>query len=187
VIVLNQHAAAPAANQATVTIEIAAGSTLTVDGKEIPLAGTSQTFVTPALDPSRIYFYEMKATAQKEGKPVAATKRVSVQAGSVVRVDLKDLKSWTAPKPEREEAALLNVKLPDDARLFVDGVLCPLTTGERTFDTPALERGKTYHYTLKAELTRGGKTVSETQVVEVEAGKRVAVEFNKLPVVAASR
>jgi len=151
------------------------------------MPATSQTFVTPALDPSRIYFYEMKAVAQKDGKPVAATKRVSVQAGHTVKVDLKDLKSWTAPKPEKEEAAVLNVKLPEEARLFVDGVLCPLTSGERTFDTPALERGKTFHYALKAEVNRGGKTVSETQVVEVEAGKRIAVEFNKLPVVAASR
>jgi uncharacterized protein (TIGR03000 family) len=170
-----------------VTIEIAAGSKLTVDGKEVTFAGNSQTFVTPALDPSRIYFYEMKATGQKDGKPVAATKRVSVQAGHTIKVDLKDMKSWTAPKPEKEEAALINVKLPDDARLYVDGVLCPLSSGERTFDTPALERGKTFHYTLKAEITRSGKTVSETQVVEVEAGKQVAVEFNKLPVVAASR
>ncbi len=187
VIVPHYHAVAPAAHQAQVTIEIAAGSKLTVDGQAIALEGNSQKFVTPELDPSRIYFYEMKATGVKDGKPVAVTKRVTVQAGQSVKVDLSQLKGWTAPKPDKEEAAMINVKLPSEARLYVDGVLCPLTTSERNFDTPALERGKTFHYTLKAEMIRDGRTVSETQRVAVEAGKLVAVEFAKLPVLAASR
>ena len=50
--------------------------------------------------------------------------------------------------------ARLTVKVPEDARLYVDGVRCPLTTDTRTFDTPELEAGRKYSYTLKAEVVR---------------------------------
>ena len=179
-----QAEAKPTVKQATVTVEIAEGAKLTVDGKAVEVKGGKQTFVTPELDPSRIYFYEMKATAKKDGKDVAANKRVSVKAGESVTVTLKELKPWTAPKPDKEETALINVRLPEEAKLFVDGVLCPLTSSERSFDTPPLERGKSFSYTLKAEIIRDGKTVSETKRIAVEAGRTVSVEFAKLPAVA---
>jgi uncharacterized protein (TIGR03000 family) len=171
-----------------VTIEIAEGAKLTVDGTEVAVPSGKQTFVTPTLDPNRVYFYEMKAAAKKDGKDVSVSKRISVKAGQTVSVKLTELKPWTAPKPDnKEETAQISVKLPKEAQLYVDGVLCPLTSAERAFDTPPLAKGKTFQYTLKAEITREGKTVSETKRISVAAGKQVAVEFEKLPVLAASR
>jgi uncharacterized protein (TIGR03000 family) len=174
------------ANQATVTIQVAEGAKLTIDGKAIAMTGTTQTFFTPELDPSRVYFYEMKATAKKDGKELSANKKVAVRAGEKVKVDLRELKPWKAPSPEKEEASL-SVKLPADARLYVDGVLCPLDSSERNFETPPLEKGKQFTYTLKAEVVRDGKTLSETKRVPVEAGQQVSVEFGNLTVATASR
>jgi uncharacterized protein (TIGR03000 family) len=79
-----------------------------------------------------------------------------------------------------QEAAQVTVRVPAEARLYVNSVLCPLTSETRSFNTPALERGREYFYNLRAEMVRDGETVSQTQRVTVTAGRQVSVEFNDL-------
>src|SRR5262249_871346 len=67
----------------------------------------------------------------------------------------KERKEPRAPAP-----ATILVSLPADAKLFVDDAATTSTSTSRTFVTPALENGKTYGYTLKAEVVRDGKVVS---------------------------
>ena len=84
--------------------------------------------------------------------------------------------------PESGTAALparLTVRLPADARLWVDQVECPLTTGERAFNTPVLQPGQTYYYTLKMQLQRQGNPVTESKRVLVSAGQNVTVTFHE--------
>ncbi len=76
--------------------------------------------------------------------------------------------------------AKVTVQLPADAKLFIDNVACPLTSEKRSFDTPALQPGRQYYYTVRAEAVRGGTTVSQTQRIVVEAGKDVAVSFSNI-------
>jgi uncharacterized protein (TIGR03000 family) len=97
-------------------------------------------------------------------------------------------KSGPAPAPaprkqEREEeistpaAARITVKLPADARLWVDQVECPLTSAERAFNTPALQPGQSYFYTLKVQVQRNGTPVTDSQRVVMRAGQHVTVDF----------
>jgi uncharacterized protein (TIGR03000 family) len=83
--------------------------------------------------------------------------------------------------------ARVTVLLPAEAKLFVDDVACPLTSSRRSFDTPRLEPGRTYAYTLRAELMRDGQAIRETKRVIVEAGRSVTVEFKDLTVQSARR
>ena len=80
------------------------------------------------------------------------------------------------------------VKLPEEARLFVDETPCPLTSATRSFDTPALDPGQAYYYTLTAEVMREGRNVTETRKATVRAGKETVVDFGIMrPVLSASR
>ena len=69
------------------------------------------------------------------------------------------------------------VKLPEDARLFVDDKACPLTSATRTFDTPSLKPGQVYYYTVRAEVTRAGRPITESKRVTLRAGEETVVEF----------
>jgi len=71
--------------------------------------------------------------------------------------------------------AFLVVNLPAEAKLTIDGNATKLSTSERTFQTPELEPGKVFHYTLVAEMTRDGQPVTTTQKVAVQAGKETRV------------
>jgi len=93
----------------------------------------------------------------------------------------------TPPKESKEESSLMPapativVSLPAEAKLTIDGNATQSTSSTRVFASPALEQGKEYFYTLKAEMLLDGKTVSTTQRVTVRAGNEARVTLN-LPV-----
>jgi uncharacterized protein (TIGR03000 family) len=83
--------------------------------------------------------------------------------------------SYTTP----DLTARVDVQVPAGAELWFDGHQTSQTGTERTFHTPALDRGRSYHYTVRARWMRDSEPVDETQRVEVSAGKRVTVVFPK--------
>jgi len=173
-------------SQGTVVVQLPADAKLYVDGQLAPLTSASRSFVTPDLQTGRDYYYTLKAEATRDGRTVAQSKKVVVRAGAVANVEFGDLRSTTVA--EDAAPARITVKLPADAKLYVDGVACPLTSETRSFETPKLESGRAYTYTLKAELVRNGQTRSESRQVELRAGKPVTVEFGDLtPVATAQR
>jgi uncharacterized protein (TIGR03000 family) len=77
-----------------------------------------------------------------------------------------------------EGPATILVNLPADARLSVDGVATTSTSERRTFNTPALPVGEQFQYTLRAEILRDGRTIVETQQVNVRGGEETVVDFS---------
>jgi uncharacterized protein (TIGR03000 family) len=172
---------------ATVVVKAPAGVRLTVNDQPTALSKTEETFTTPRLQPGLPYSYVFKAEAVREGKPITVTRRVTVRAGEESRVDLTDMMKAEPPNRVPADVARVTVLLPADARLSVDGV--PLRSGsaKRTFDTPKIEPGRSYHYTFTAEVVRDGQTYTRDRRVDVEAGKDVTVDFKDLPPVQAAR
>lgn len=87
--------------------------------------------------------------------------------------------AYPAMAQGNNEATII-VRLPAEARLTIDGSPTTSTSAERTFVTPPLTPEKVYHYTLRAEMQRDGKPVTETRDVTVRAGRetRVNLDFN---------
>jgi uncharacterized protein (TIGR03000 family) len=168
-------------NAAEVIVKAPADVQLSVEDRDIPRTAGEQAFHTPALEPGYSYTYTFKARVVRDGKTVAYTKQVKVQAGQTSTADFTKLAA------EGKDSARIVVKLPAEARLYVDNVLCPLTSATRSFTTPELDAGQKYYYTLKAEVVRGGETRTVRKRVIVEAGKEVMVEFNELPLQTVSR
>jgi uncharacterized protein (TIGR03000 family) len=75
--------------------------------------------------------------------------------------------------------ANLVVVLPPDATLKIDQAPTISTTSRRVFVTPPLAPGRTFHYTLQAEVMEDGVRVTQTQRVAVRAGEqsRVIISF----------
>lgn len=76
--------------------------------------------------------------------------------------------------------ATLVVTLPADAKLTIDGEKTTSTSAERVFVSPALESGKEYEYTLKAQIVRDGEVKTATARVTVRSGEVSRVEL-KVP------
>jgi uncharacterized protein (TIGR03000 family) len=157
---------------ATVIVKAAEDVKITVNGQETPRRSTEESFLTPNLPVGRNYDYLFTAEARRGGKKVTRTERISVRPGETTEVDFRDMDRAVVSS----EPARVTVVLPAGARLYVNGVAVE-AKGKQTFQTPSLRKGRTFYYTVKAELMRGGRKVTESQRVSVEAGKAVTVDF----------
>jgi uncharacterized protein (TIGR03000 family) len=90
-------------------------------------------------------------------------------------------------KAEAAAPATIIVSLPADARLTVDGVVTTSTSTRRVFESPVLEVGKAYSYTLNAEINQDGTTVVVTKNVTISAGATVNVTLSATDAAVASR
>ncbi len=120
-------------------------------------------------DPSLSPLNEKERAAIKELLQNLREKKDETGAGNSTR--------FVSASPSK---AAITVSLPEDAKLYVDGVACPLKSARRSFNTPALQTGREYYYTLRAEVTRNGRPFTQSQQVVVSAGRRVNVEFKNL-------
>jgi uncharacterized protein (TIGR03000 family) len=169
-------------NQATVVVNLPADASLYVDGYQIQ----QRTFVTPALEPGWDYSYTVEARATRNGQTVSASKKVYVRAGQTTQVSI-DLQSAATARVEATVRSRLTVRLPADARLFVNGQATTQTSATRIFETPPLQAGTDYSYTLRAEVVRDGQTQSAEKQVSFRAGRPVEVDFGDLTTLTAAR
>lgn len=80
--------------------------------------------------------------------------------------------------PARANEATIIVHLPNDALLKIEDQQMQSQSNTRVFTSPPLEPGKTYTYTLRAEVNRDGKTVTDQRSVDVRAGQTSEVSIN---------
>jgi uncharacterized protein (TIGR03000 family) len=71
--------------------------------------------------------------------------------------------------------ATIIVILPAEATLTIDDAPTRSTSEMRVFVTPPLERGRVFHYTLKAETRQDGRTLNPSEQIAVQAGKETRV------------
>jgi uncharacterized protein (TIGR03000 family) len=89
----------------------------------------------------------------------------------------------TKPEGGKEEVnapapATIIVTLPAEAKLLIDNAPTTSTSNTRVFVSPSLTPGKEFHYELKAEVVRDGKTVTAAKTVAVRAGAETRVQID---------
>ena len=67
------------------------------------------------------------------------------------------------------------MSLPADAKLSIDDHATTSTSAQRSFVSPALQRGQEYHYTLTAEVTVDNKPIVFSERISVKAGESTRV------------
>jgi uncharacterized protein (TIGR03000 family) len=92
-------------NQATIEVLLPdPAAQLCFDDKMTEQKGANRVYISPALDPAKIYTYTVKVTCMENGKEVERTADVRVQGGRATVVDfrgkgeLRELKGTTLPK-----------------------------------------------------------------------------------------
>ncbi|MEO8497267.1 MAG: TIGR03000 domain-containing protein, partial [Planctomycetota bacterium] len=90
----------------------------------------------------------------------------------------------TPPAPAGNEQtssaseATLTVNVPNDARVYVNGVQTKSVGPERSYVSRGLQNGFNYTYEVRAEVEREGKMVEETKMVSLTAGRTARVAFD---------
>ncbi|HYV36003.1 MAG TPA: TIGR03000 domain-containing protein [Gemmataceae bacterium] len=78
--------------------------------------------------------------------------------------------------------AQIDVFVPDpNAQVFFDGSQTSSKGSTRYFDSPPLQPGGTYTYTIRAVWNQGGQSMSAESAVTVTAGSQVVLDFTQSP------
>lgn len=121
--------------------------------------------------------------------------KVEKDAAEKAEKELKQKEKLENPKSKKEDLeakappapASMVVTLPADARLSVQGQALSTVSTSRLLISPALERGKTFVYTIQAEIVRDGWSLTQTQQVIVRGGETTYVPFRFSPNEVAAR
>ena len=74
--------------------------------------------------------------------------------------------------------ATLTVSVPNDTKIYVNGVLTKSTGTERRYVSRGLRSDYGYTYEVRAELARDGETLEQTQVVQLRSGASEYLSFD---------
>jgi len=97
-------------------------------------------------------------------------------SGTGVGVDV--VPSPAAPKAAVPgNSVIMNVTVPPDAIVFVNGVPTASMGSERRFRSDNLRPGN-YPYEVRAEIQRNGQKLVESKIVRLQTGQRNAVAFD---------
>jgi uncharacterized protein (TIGR03000 family) len=77
----------------------------------------------------------------------------------------------------RSDAAVLNIVVPAEAKVLVNGRETTSNGSSRRFVSRGLEPGYRYTYKLDVEVERDGQKLSESKTVTLRAGQSVNLEF----------
>lgn len=73
---------------------------------------------------------------------------------------------------------MLNVNVPAEAKVFVNGAATTSTGTQRQYISRGLNAGNRYAYEVKVEMIRDGQTVTENKSVTLGPGEQVNLAFN---------
>ncbi len=76
------------------------------------------------------------------------------------------------------DSAVLAVQVPEDARVYVNGMLTKTPGAYRQYVSRGLSRGSDYTYEVRVEVTRNGHTYDSTRTVNLRAGGTARLAFS---------
>jgi len=85
------------------------------------------------------------------------------------------------PAQANDNKARIQVTIPADAMVWVEGEATTQTGAQRTFTSPELPSDKIYTYEIKARWMQGGQPVERTLQVKVQRNKIATADFNAPP------
>jgi len=85
------------------------------------------------------------------------------------------------PALPREPVVYLEVQVPADAEIRLDGTTTKQTGTTRLFVSPPLKAGEEYTYEVRVRWTNNGRAVEQVRQVAVHAGDRLRLTFPTTP------
>jgi uncharacterized protein (TIGR03000 family) len=175
---------------ATVVVSLPHDAKLYVNGLLTDLTSSRREFSSPPLKVGQVYEYKLEARIERDGQVYSEKAKLKVEAGKESQIAFSEqtILASSSVSPKRlvsmkptdsnvEKPAVLLVTLPDDAKLFIDGVPRDWKAAEGEFRTPPLKPGQDYNYMFSAEVIRNGERTQLFQTVTARAGKESSVIF----------
>ncbi len=124
---------------------------------------------------------------QTPGTPIPAPTEPGRPIKDIKPMRIEPLKTFTpsvtpntpTSSTTRTKASVV-VRVPEKAKVFIDGNLMQSTSTERKFTSPTIAAGESFYYTIRVVIEKDGKEVADTRRVTVKAGETSRLSFDNL-------
>ena len=168
-------------------VEVPEDATLLVNGRETNLSGTVRNFVSAGLSDDEQYDYTISMRVTRGGKVEEQTRTVSVSGGQRHVVAFAALKIPATPLPETVAVTTsLTLRVPEGAKVWIEGQPTAKKGAVREFLTSALEAGETWEgYEVKVAMVVDGRSIETTKRIDLVGGKAIDLAIDPAAALAA--
>ena len=161
-------------------VNVPAEAKIFVNGQATTSTGSNRQYVSRDLQNGMTYAYEVRAEIVRDGQTLEQTKTIDLRAGSTSTLDF----DFDAQPVETS----LTVRVPAEAKVYLAGNSTTASGETRVFKTTGLSSGKGWNnYTIRVEMERDGKLVTEEKVINLAAGEAKELSFFEVDKVASNR
>jgi uncharacterized protein (TIGR03000 family) len=168
-------------------VEVPEDATLLVNGRETNLSGTVRNFVSAGLSEVEQYDYTISMRVTRGGKVEEQTRTVSVSGGQRHVVAFAAPAAPAAPISEAVAVTTsLTLRVPEGAKVWIEGQPTAKEGAVREFQTSALEAGETWEgYEVKVALVVDGQAITTTKRIDLIGGKAIDLTIDPAAALAA--
>jgi uncharacterized protein (TIGR03000 family) len=118
-----------------------------------------------------------RSTRSSSAAPVYVTVPAPAPTSSSSRANSDD--DYAYGDQAVQDTALIRLKVPADAKIWIDGKAMSPKGALRPFVTTKLEPGKDYVYEVRANWTENGRAVERTRKITFQAGDRLTLNLSR--------
>ncbi len=167
------------ADGAMIQLKVPAGAKVYINDFLTKSTGTERSYVSRNLVAGKTYQYNVRVETTYNGKPVVRAQLVSLAIGQVRAF------AYQAPATKKslvskksQIATILKINVPSDARVFLAGHATSEKGAARQYKTTKLASGQSWKkYTVKVQVVRNGKTLTQEREISLVGGETQALAF----------
>jgi len=179
-------------NNSIITIRVPYSAEVWVQNERLDQTGEERKYVTPPLDINRWHNYDIRASWLENGNKVDLHQQVPVRGGTQTSVNFLGADSDTSSRKNdaqnspirpvafqgtNEKPTRIEVQVPENAQVWIEGKKMASTGTTRRFVTPTLNPGRTYTYDIRVQWNQDGRDVSTDRQITIRGGEQKKLAF----------
>jgi uncharacterized protein (TIGR03000 family) len=174
------------ADSAILAVQVPADARVFVNGMLTKTPGTYRQYVSRGLAPGNDYTYEVRVEVTRDGRTYSNTRTVNLRANGSNELAFRMDQDFTPVASQAPADTSLTVRVPDGARVTLEGRSTEATGEVRTFMTRELRDGQRWEgYRVVVELEQEGRVETSAKTIDLVGGKSHELSFDFSPQVAA--
>jgi uncharacterized protein (TIGR03000 family) len=167
------------AGSATLALQVPSEARVFVNGMLTRTPGTYRQYVSRGLLPGHDYTYEVRVEVERNGRTYRDVRTVNLRAGGSRELVFRRNQPLDLAATHRPVETTLTLRVPETARVTLEGHAIAATGEVRTFVTRELPDGERWEgYRVVVEIEQDGRVESSAKTIDLVGGGRHELSFD---------
>lgn len=173
---------------ATLAVQVPVDARVYVNDRPTRTTGSYRQYISRGLVPGSDYTYEVRVEVVRDGRTISDVRTVNLRAGGTQELAFRMDRPSSTIAARDSAATSLTLRVPESARVILEGQATEVTGEVRRFVTRELNDGQRWEdYRIVVEFEQDGQVQTSVKTIDLVAGRDHQLSFDFLPSRVASR